>query len=82
MYPLLLIVLYLTGLFLPLSVFLALTLVIGLRFRGYFCLVPALMVDLQFSLATGLLPVYTIATGVVLLLAELIRPRIMIDVSV
>ena len=81
MYYLLILVAYVFGLLLPISFFLAVSFVIAVRYRGYFCLVLAFIIDVQFGLYSSYIPVYVLATTGVLVLAELIRPYLTIETT-
>ena len=54
---------------------------IAVRYRGYFCLVLAFIIDVQFGLYSNYIPVYVLATTGVLVLAELIRPYLTIETT-
>jgi uncharacterized membrane protein HdeD (DUF308 family) len=73
---------YIAALVLPVPVFMAFTFVIALRYRGYLCLLVAALIDLQFSMAVGGVPLYTLLTIAVLVGAEIIRPRLRLEVAV
>lgn len=82
MYYLLLIAAYLTALLLPAPVFFAIVFVVALRFRGYACLLVAALVDIEFLMVTNGVPLYTVLTILLLVGAELIRPRLRLEVAV
>ncbi len=82
MYYLLLVSAYLSALLLPAPAFLAIVLVIALRFRGYGCLFVAALVDIQFLMVTPGIPLYTMLTVVLMVMAELVRPRLRLEVAV
>lgn len=82
MYYVLLFIAYISALLFAAPVYFALCLVIALRFRGYWCLLVAALIDMQFVLVASVIPLYTLGTIVILLVAEIMRPRLRIDVAV
>lgn len=81
MYYILLAMCYLAALFLPMTVYLALCFVLAIRYRGLLCLIIAGLIDIQFGLIESVVPMYVLSTMVVLILAEVIRPRLMIETT-
>ena len=82
MYYVLLFIAYVAAVLAPAPLFFAICLVIALRFRGYACLLVAAIIDVQLIMSVSVIPFYTVSVMAILLVAELVRPRLRLEVSV